>query len=394
MNTLIAFADDIHGGWLAERGRLVKLCARLTGRPDIAEDLTQETLLEAWRHQGALRDPDRFPQWLSGIARNVCLRWARRQGRDLAHIAELPHDVDGAPLNLEDTLLAKNDLEFDLERHELALLLDRALALLPPETRSVLIAHYVEESPLARVAAQLGVNASAVAMRLQRGKVALRRVLTTEFSAEMAAYRPDVTSAHGWQETRIWCPSCGQRRLLGRYHPTEGELWLRCPDCSCGEDLMIHTHALEILGSVQGYQRAYNRLLIWIDSYYRPHLSTRTVPCLRCGSMLPLHVKPLTPDGPLTEHTPSLPPERDAGLYYSCPLCDRQCWESLGGLVLALPEGRRFQRRNQRLCALPTYEVEYSGRPALVTRFASVAGQEQLVAVSAADTLELLMVEG
>ncbi|WIG62044.1 MAG: hypothetical protein OJF49_004793 [Ktedonobacterales bacterium] len=394
MNTLTAIADNIHGDWLSERGRLVKLCAHLTSRPDIAEDLAHEALLEAWRHQGTLRDPDRFAQWLSGIARNVCLRWARRQGRDLAHIAELSHNGDGAPLDLDDALLAETDLEFDLERHELALLLDRALALLPPETRSVLIAHYVEESPLAQVAAQLGVNASAVAMRLQRGKVALRRVLTTEFSAEMAAYRPDVTSAHGWQETRIWCLSCGQRRLLGRYHPSEGELWLRCPDCSHGEDLMIHTHALEILGGVQGYQRAYNRLFGWIDRFYRPHLATRTVPCLRCGNILPLHVKPLTPSGPPTGATPPLPPEIDAGLYYTCPLCERDCWESLGGLVLALPEARRFQRRNQRIRSLPTSEVEYSGRPALVTRFASVAGQEQLVAVSAADTLELLMVEG
>ena len=39
-----------------ERTRLVHLCARLTGDSNAAEDLAQETLLEAWRHFDALRD--------------------------------------------------------------------------------------------------------------------------------------------------------------------------------------------------------------------------------------------------------------------------------------------------------------------------------------------------
>jgi DNA-directed RNA polymerase specialized sigma24 family protein len=30
---------------------------RLAGRTDVAEDLTQETLLRAWRSRGKLRDP-------------------------------------------------------------------------------------------------------------------------------------------------------------------------------------------------------------------------------------------------------------------------------------------------------------------------------------------------
>src|SRR5258706_4364406 len=90
----------------AERARLVRLCARLIGNPDAAEDLAQETLLEAWRSLAKLRTPDGLVPWLNAIARNVCLRWARSQGRELARrgIPSLAETSDGsaAPLHLDD----------------------------------------------------------------------------------------------------------------------------------------------------------------------------------------------------------------------------------------------------------------------------------------------------
>lgn len=69
--------------WIvAERSRLVRLCARITDDPASAEDLAQETLIEAWRHAGNLRNPDAHQAWLTGIARNVCRRWVRARSRD------------------------------------------------------------------------------------------------------------------------------------------------------------------------------------------------------------------------------------------------------------------------------------------------------------------------
>jgi RNA polymerase sigma-70 factor (ECF subfamily) len=62
----------------AERARLVRLCAVLTGDAEAAEDFAQETLLEAWRHRHKLTDTCGADRWLTAIARNVCLRWSRR----------------------------------------------------------------------------------------------------------------------------------------------------------------------------------------------------------------------------------------------------------------------------------------------------------------------------
>jgi RNA polymerase sigma-70 factor (ECF subfamily) len=74
----------------AERARLVHLCAYLTGNNDAAEDLAQETLVEAWRHAHKLHDPSGRDRWLAAIARNVCRRWLRARGRELARHAYEP----------------------------------------------------------------------------------------------------------------------------------------------------------------------------------------------------------------------------------------------------------------------------------------------------------------
>ncbi len=169
-----------------ERARLAGLCRKLTGNADVAEDLAQETLLLAWRSLEGLREPEKHTQWLAGIARNVSLRWLRQQGRDQAHSLVLPQDsTESGTTSLEELVADEFDLEIELERRELVTLLDRALALLPAETRAVLVKRYIEESPLAEIAAQMDTNASAVAMRLQRGKLALRKVLTSEMQEEL-----------------------------------------------------------------------------------------------------------------------------------------------------------------------------------------------------------------
>ncbi len=203
MSQIIDITNRLDISLVLERSRLVGLCARLTGDVDAAEDLAQETMLEAWRHLNELRDQQKFSQWLSGIARNVCLRWRRKHGQDAAHVLPTARTTEFEPNHapslsqLENLLMDNVDLEVELERKELIELLDRALALLPSETRSVLIERYVQESPIAEVAEKLGINVSAAAMRLQRGKLALRRILAQEFSQEIAMYSLDALHFRG-----------------------------------------------------------------------------------------------------------------------------------------------------------------------------------------------------
>src|SRR4051812_21569300 len=77
---------QIDGALSSEWPRLVRLCAHFTGDRDAAEDLAQETLIEAWRHQDRVYDWQGYSSWLSGIARNLSLRWIRQRGREGAHL--------------------------------------------------------------------------------------------------------------------------------------------------------------------------------------------------------------------------------------------------------------------------------------------------------------------
>ncbi len=215
----------------AERRRLVRLCARLTGDVDVAEDLAQEALLEAWRHESKLRDPRKRAQWLAGIARNVCLRWRQQRGRDRALLTRF-RATRGAPALVDEEPAADTfEPEVELEREELAYLLDRALSLLPPATRDVLVAHYLEETAHAEIAERLRLSPGAVKVRLHRGRRALQRVLTTALRHEAAAYGFSAAERGGWQETRMSCPECGERRLVGDFDRAIGRLLLRCRGC-------------------------------------------------------------------------------------------------------------------------------------------------------------------
>src|SRR5690242_17801613 len=105
-----------------ERMGLMRLCLSMTGNRDAAEDLVQEALLEAWRHEQALRDATKRAQWLAGIARNVCLRWLRRRGREAAYFVERrtgDGDEETLPAALEDVIADDADIEVELERKEL-----------------------------------------------------------------------------------------------------------------------------------------------------------------------------------------------------------------------------------------------------------------------------------
>jgi RNA polymerase sigma-70 factor, ECF subfamily len=68
---------------LAERYRreLQVHCYRMLGSFEDSEDLTQETLLRAWRKRASFRGEASFRAWLYGIATNACLDVLKRRPR-------------------------------------------------------------------------------------------------------------------------------------------------------------------------------------------------------------------------------------------------------------------------------------------------------------------------
>src|SRR6202008_3315692 len=54
-----------------------------------AEDIVQETLVKAWKSRWRVRDPEKFPAWISTIARHRARDLARRRRPE-----PLPHDFE------------------------------------------------------------------------------------------------------------------------------------------------------------------------------------------------------------------------------------------------------------------------------------------------------------
>jgi RNA polymerase sigma factor (sigma-70 family) len=349
-----------------QRRRLVRLCAMVSGDREAAEDLAQETLLEAWRNAHKLRDPSGAEHWLAAIARNVCRRWARRRGRDSV--------VDALGTELETV-----DAELGIEHTEVAEALDRALAQLPPETRAVLIGRYIEDLPHAEIGARLGLSEDAVSMRLSRGRSSLRRVIAPE---------PRDGEADAWQETRVWCTSCGRRRLLIWREPEA--VAFRCPGCSrasapSGRFPLGNPSFARLIGDLVRPASMLNRVDAWSHRYYEAGTGAEA-PCTRCGRPVRLHA--------YHREAAALSEPEGRGLFARCTSCGEEVSSSLGALALAQPAGRRFRREHGRIRVLPEREVEFGGRPALVVCYESVLGSSGLDVVFARDTARVLAVHG
>lgn len=115
----------------ASLDRIYWLCLRMVGRPELAAELAQETMLTGYRRLPEFRGDSSVHTWLFGIARNLCLR-ERVRHRDLLgveHVFE-PDDPATGPL------AAMRREERD------SLLAEARQAVLTPDEQEALILRY------------------------------------------------------------------------------------------------------------------------------------------------------------------------------------------------------------------------------------------------------------
>jgi RNA polymerase sigma factor (sigma-70 family) len=337
--------------------RLIRWCAVLSDDPGAADDLAQETLIEAWRNQHKLTDVDGIAYWLYAIARNVCLRWRRKQFGQ--------HDLALE----EDACIDAFDLEAEREQYELADLLDNALGWLPPDMRRVLSARYLEAQSPEEAAARLGISENVLAVRLHRGKDALRHVLRTHLREQAQAYGLAFDS-DDWQPSHLWCYSCGQQRLQVRFYAARGDFALRCERCAFVLDNGSGMNKL--IGKVQSIKSVMKRLFNWSNQHFGPAGSR--VNCGWCGQPVTIEIGPrMTPRG------------SEITLDASCPDCGTIQNESLYGQAIHHPQSYAFWQEHKRIRILPQRPLEVDGHPAVCTTFESVRGVRQLHVISSVD---------
>jgi RNA polymerase sigma factor (sigma-70 family) len=365
-----------------EWGRVVRLCARLSGSPDAAEDLAQETMIEAWRHGDRLRNAEALVPWLSGIARNVCLRWMRRQGRDAAKLERFARS-EWAQLQSERGTGLHDEL--DMEPDELAILIDRALGNIPSSAREVLLQHYIEERPHAEIAGRLGVSEGAVAVRIHRGKQALKQALGRHDLGGSAAYGLIDPGDVGWQQSRVWCPLCGDNRLLVRIDREAGIITSQCSGPCVGDGTILGGKLMTVgTSTMTSVKSILRRELIDLHGHYQRILATGGGTCHVCRRPVALERWPV--DAPASPYA--------YGVLMICAGCGSEDSAPLSHLLLDTPLVQQFWRRYPRMRVLPVRTVDTDGRVALVCGFESVDSTATIEVVSAADTQEILHVAG
>ncbi len=378
------YDDNAIAGWERHRASIVRLCATLVGDHAAAEDIAQETFLIAWRNQHKLYAPNLGQHWLAGIARKLCRNWLRAHRPERQNMSF--ETADGlSALDIADDF----DLEHELERHELAELLDRALAMLPPETRTVLVGRYVQDASHADLATALGISDKAVSMRISRGKLLIKHLLHTALREEAIAFGLVIASTEHWQPTRIWCQKCAAHRLLVRIPAHPGTVSFRCPGCTPSAETSLANFRLAnrtfngMIGDLQRPRSMLNRTREWVWSYFRQALREHSVPCTNCGRRARLL--------PMPDNRASL---LDEQVIVVCDWCGEMVSTSVLGMAAALPEAQRFWHQHERVRSTVRHEIEVGGHEAFVTRFESVSSAERLDIVLSRDGLRLLSIDG
>jgi RNA polymerase sigma-70 factor (ECF subfamily) len=88
-------AFDILVGQLGDS--LHSVARRILRDTTLAQDATQQALLDTWRNLPRLRDPNHFEAWAYRLLVNACHAEARRERRHSGNLRLLPHDEPMVP---------------------------------------------------------------------------------------------------------------------------------------------------------------------------------------------------------------------------------------------------------------------------------------------------------
>jgi RNA polymerase sigma-70 factor (ECF subfamily) len=151
------------------RPAVVRLARTIAGA-DHAEDVAQDSLLLAFKALPGIEEPRKFPAWLSAITRHRAVRFSKSETAQMSKRVAL----DEALLEKIEAL-AKPLAEKERDEEMIA-----ALESLPPDYAMPLRLRFLDEMPLNRIAAFMGIPLSTVKWRIHHGKKLLKEKVKGE----------------------------------------------------------------------------------------------------------------------------------------------------------------------------------------------------------------------
>ncbi|MGC8667219.1 MAG: RNA polymerase sigma factor [Chthonomonadales bacterium] len=152
------------------RDRVFRICYRMAGNREDAEDWAQECFLRIYRNIGRYRSEWPFQSWVTRVTANTCINLAKSRTRRRANIhLGLPEDVGGEGSACDPMMAAASNME--RRRCE------AAIAALSPVLRQALVLRVLEGLSFREVAEVLNVPLQTAASRVRRALQEVRRRL-------------------------------------------------------------------------------------------------------------------------------------------------------------------------------------------------------------------------
>jgi RNA polymerase sigma factor (sigma-70 family) len=172
-------AGDKHAfGQLIERyqQRVYHIAISMIAREEVAREMSQEAILQAYLSLDSLRDDAHFKSWLYGITLNVCRSYIREQKMEALSLdAMLGGTHRDVPLDALDVM----DPQSIVEERELYAIVLQAVQRLSANDRAVTLMFYYKQLTLEDIATILNISIGAVKGRLHRARKQLRERLSS-----------------------------------------------------------------------------------------------------------------------------------------------------------------------------------------------------------------------
>jgi RNA polymerase sigma-70 factor (ECF subfamily) len=156
------------------QNRMYNLAYRLTGTPEDAADLTQETFTRAIRSIAQFRGEARFSTWLIRIMMNITNDWKAKSRREQDQREELQALLQRSQAS---EMINRSDPQTRAANREMVTLFWQAVDVLELKYKQVLLLRDIEQLTYEEIAHALKMSEGTVKSRLFRAREQLRELL-------------------------------------------------------------------------------------------------------------------------------------------------------------------------------------------------------------------------
>jgi len=154
--------------------QVFNLCLRMLGNEDDAADATQDSFVKVWKSLNTFQFESQFSTWLYKLASHTCLDYLRKRKRRKEVSMTVEDDDEEHEWDMPDKSPGPDEA---YEAKEDKIALSKALDMLEPSQKQIIILRVVNDLSYQQIAEVMGIAEGTVKSRLSRARDNLRTKL-------------------------------------------------------------------------------------------------------------------------------------------------------------------------------------------------------------------------